>query len=406
MKSKILIAASLAVLGAYASVAETISAPPLMTLDHGALTGEGAALLRAEFPEAQFILIGEDHGFADAAELALAIARETRPLGVSHHVIETGPLTRDVISDLLAEGGPEELAAVLAGRPIAMPFVNMLEDARLADYFVDEAGETSDPLWGVDQEFIGAPLLHLETLKSLATTEAQTALVQKWLEAEQAAMTSRNLDALMLTSASAEDFAGLNAAFQGNTEGLEIISALAESADIYRLYFEGANYASNASRIDLIRRQFLEDYNASENKAPRALFKMGLYHLGNATTPVNALDLGSLTEGLAAANGLSAVRIAVLPLEGRQTATNPSAEEIFPVVDQRSDEVAALLSALNISETAIPREGYAVIALSNARRQLEQEGLEALSAQNRFVVLGYDFLITTRGARPATPLAN
>ncbi len=406
MKSKILIAASLAVLGAYASVAETISAPPLMTLDHGALTGEGAALLRAEFPEAQFILIGEDHGFADAAELALAIARETRPLGVSHHVIETGPLTRDVISDLLAEGGPEELAAVLAGRPIAMPFVNMLEDARLADYFVDEAGETSDPLWGVDQEFIGAPLLHLETLKSLATTEAQTALVQKWLEAEQAAMTSRNLGALMLTSARAEDFAGLNAAFQGNTEGLEIISALAESADIYRLYFEGANYASNASRIDLIRRQFLEDYNASENKAPRALFKMGLYHLGNATTPVNALDLGSLTEGLAAANGLSAVRIAVLPLEGRQTATNPSAEEIFPVVDQRSDEVAALLSALNISETAIPREGYAVIALSNARRQLEQEGLEALSAQNRFVVLGYDFLITTRGARPATPLAN
>lgn len=406
MKSKILIAASLAVLGAYASVAETISAPPLMTLDHGALTGEGAALLRAEFPEAQFILIGEDHGFADAAELALAIARETRPLGVSHHVIETGPLTRDVISDLLAEGGPEELAAVLAGRPIAMPFVNMLEDARLADYFVDEAGETSDPLWGVDQEFIGAPLLHLETLKSLATTEAQTALVQKWLEAEQAAMTSRNLDALMLTSASAEDFAGLNAAFQGNTEGLEIISALAESADIYRLYFEGANYASNASRIDLIRRQFLEDYNASENKAPRALFKMGLYHLGNATTPVNALDLGSLTEGLAAANGLSAVRIAVLPLEGRQTATNPSADEIFPVADQRSDEVAALLSALNISETAIPREGYAVIALSNARRQLEQEGLEALSAQNRFVVLGYDFLITTRGARPATPLAN
>ncbi len=406
MKSKILFAASLAVLSACASVAETIAAPPLMTLEQGALTGEGAALLRAEFPEAQFILIGEDHGFADAAELALAIARETRPLGVSHHVIETGPLTRDTISGRLAEGGPDELAALLEGRPIAMPFVNMLEDARLADYFVDEAGEVSDPLWGVDQEFIGAPLLHLETLKVLATTDAQTALVQKWLGAEQAAMSSRNLGALMLTSSTAEDFASLNAAFQGNTEALKIVSALAESAEIYRLYFEGANYASNAARIDLIRRQFLEDYHASENKAPRALFKMGLYHLGHGTTPINTLDLGSLTDGLAAANGLNVVRIAVLPLEGRQTATNPSADEIFPAVDQRSDEVAALLSALNISEAAIPHEGYAVIALDKVRKPLEQEGLEALSAQNRFLVLGYDFLITTRGARPATPLAN
>ncbi len=406
MKSKILIAASLAVLSGCASVAETISGPPLMTLDHGALIGEGAELLRAEFPEAQFILIGEDHGFADAAELALAVARETRPLGVSHHVIETGPLTRHVLSDLLAEGGPVELAALLAGRPIAMPFVNMLEDAQLADYFVDEAGDVSDPLWGVDQEFIGAPLLHLKTLNALAKTETQTAHVQKWLEAEQAAMKSRDLGALMLTSAKAEDFAGMSAAFEGNTEALQIVSALAESAEIYRLYFEGANYTSNASRIDLIRRQFLAHYNASENMAPRALFKMGLYHLGYGTTPVNTLDLGSLAEGLAAANGLGVVRIAFLPLEGRQTVTNPSSDAIFSVVEQRSDDVAALLSALNISEAAIPREGYAVIALDQAGRQLEQAGLEALSAENRFLVLGYDFLITTRGARPATPLSN
>ncbi|MDP3459583.1 MAG: hypothetical protein Q8S09_09940 [Hyphomonas sp.] len=406
MKTKILIAASLAVLGAGTSLAETRPGPPLMTLDQGVLTGEGATLLRAELPGAQFILIGEDHGFADPAELALALSRDARAHGVSHHVLETGPLTRDRLTDVLETGGPAELGTLLAGRPIAMPFVNMLEDAQLADYFVDEAGEVSDPLWGVDQEFIGAPLLHLETLKTLATTEAQTALVKKWLESEQAAMTSRNLGALMLTSAKAEDFAALNAAFEGNTEALEIVSALAESAEIYRLYFEGANYTSNAVRIDLMRRQFLEDYHASENKAPRALFKMGFNHLGHGTTPVNTLDLGSLTEGLAAANGLGVLRIAVLPLEGRQTTTNPSADDLFPVVEQRSEEVAALLAVLEISEEAIPREGYAVIAMEGAGRQLEQAGIAALSEQNRFLVLGYDFLITTRGARPATPLAR
>lgn len=406
MKTKILIAASLAVLGAGTSLAETRPGPPLMTLDQGVLTGEGAALLRAELPGAQFILIGEDHGFADPAELALALSRDARAHGVSHHVLETGPLTRDRLTDVLETGGPAELGTLLAGRPIAMPFVNMREDAALADYFVDESGGIGDPLWGVDQEFIGSPLLHLETLMALSTTEAQATLVQNRLEAEQSAMTSGNLGGLMLMSAQPEDFAGFRAAFEGNTAALEIVAALEESAEIYRLYSEGANYASNADRIDLIREQFLKDYHASGSEAPRALFKMGFNHLGHGTPPVNTLDLGSLTEGLAAANGLSVLRIAVLPLEGRQTTTNPSADDLFPVVEQRSDEVAALLAVLEISEDAIPREGYAVIALEGVRRQLEQAGIAALSKQNRFLVLGYDFLITTRGARPATPLAR
>ncbi len=406
MKSKLLIAAGTAILGACASVAETTSTLPLMTLDRGGLSGDGAALLSAEFPDAQFILIGEDHGFADAAELSLAIARETRAYGISRHVLETGPLTRDRIGDVLEKGGPDELAALLAGRPIAVPFVNMLEDARLADYFVDEAGEIRDPLWGVDQEFIGAPLLHLETLKALATTEAQKTLAQTWIDAEQAAMGTRNLGGLMLMSAKPEDYSALSAAFEGNAQALVILSALAESAEVYRLYYGGSNYASNAARVDLIRRQFLEDYQASDGAAPRALFKMGLYHLGYGTSPVNTLDLGSFTEGLAAANGLDVVRIAFLPLEGRQTITNPTTEEIFSVADKRSDDVAALLSVLNISETMIPSEGYAVIALEKVRKQLEVDGIEALSAQNRFLVLGYDYLITTRGARPATPLSE
>jgi hypothetical protein len=40
------------------------------------------------------------------------------------------------------------------------------------------------------------------------------------------------------------------------------------------------------------------------------------------------------------------------------------------------------------------------------RRALEQKGLGALTDEQRFFVLGYDYLVTTKSARAATPLAS
>ena len=57
------------------------------------LAGALADLIRAELPTAQFILWGEDHGFADSAILLRALAREARPLGFKYHVVEVGPLS-------------------------------------------------------------------------------------------------------------------------------------------------------------------------------------------------------------------------------------------------------------------------------------------------------------------------
>jgi hypothetical protein len=51
------------------------------------LAGAGADIIRGELPNAQFILWGEDHGFADSPILLRAIAREARPLGCKYHVV-------------------------------------------------------------------------------------------------------------------------------------------------------------------------------------------------------------------------------------------------------------------------------------------------------------------------------
>lgn len=321
-------------------------------------------------------------------------------------MIETGPITARRIEALLRDGGAEDVGALLTARPLAIPFLNMSEDVRLADFFVDAAPAGETALWGVDQEFIGSTLLHLETLNSLAQTPEQSALVADLLEKERAAFAAGDMGGVLMVSLAPEEFDALRGAFAGIPEATSIISALQVSAGIYQSYMSGANYASNADRILLMRNQFIDAYRGDGGKPPRALFKFGASHLGRGTTTLNTFDLGSLTEGVAAANGLTVLRIAIMPLSERQTITNPSAEDVFQEVDYRSETVEALLSAAGIPESALSSGTYSVVPLAPLRRQLEQKGIGTLPAEAKFVLLGYDFLVTTPDAHPATPLSK
>src|SRR3990167_1182303 len=177
-----------------------------MQLVDGDLVGAGADLLRAKMPTSQFVMIGEEHGFADSPEIALALSRAARRLGINHLVLEIGPSTDEIVTASLRAGGEEELAALLAGRPLAVPFVNLADDARLADYFIDQSNAIEDPIWGVDQEFIGAPLIFLERLLELASSPEAAAAVRSWLDKERQAFASGELGSIMLMNAKTDDF--------------------------------------------------------------------------------------------------------------------------------------------------------------------------------------------------------
>ncbi len=376
-----------------------------MRLESGALEGPGAELITDRLATAQFILVGEDHGFADSPEIALALAKEARPFGVVNHVLEVGPLTGDWVVEILKAGGQDALGAAFAGRPLAAPFVNLKEDAALADYFVSNAPRKRRVLWGVDQEFIASPLIWFERLAAVAPTEAVREEFAKLLADERSAFASGDFGSTVMSKADDALFSEWRAEFAKDDEAQIIIRALEESAAIYREYNTGANYASNADRIAMIRRQFLERYSSAKGPAPRALFKMGANHLALGATTLSTFDLGSLTEGIAAGNGLSVLRILVLPLAGEQTRIAPSAESAFATELVHSDEAAGLLKAIGLMEEEIPDVGFSVIPLEPIRRALEQKGLSALSPDERLYILGFDFFVTTKSARAATPFA-
>ena len=109
-------------------------------------TGPGADVIRAELPKAQFILWGEDHGFADSAIILRAIAREARPLGFKYHVVEVGPLSTRMIADTLKHSGLNGLHQLVHEVPLGIPFLSLKDDAELASDFLGndaKGGRTS-----------------------------------------------------------------------------------------------------------------------------------------------------------------------------------------------------------------------------------------------------------------------
>ncbi|MEZ5891984.1 MAG: hypothetical protein R3C58_02385 [Parvularculaceae bacterium] len=398
---KTFIAAAFAAFAATAAAHADDAVLP-MSMEDGALAGAGAEAILARLPDAQFILVGEDHGFADSPEITMALARAARPYGLKHHVVEAGPLSADWVTGVLKKGGPDDLGALLAGRPLALPFLNMLEDVVLADDVIDSGGT----LWAVDQEFIGSPLILLESLAARAKTPDAKAETEALLTKEREAFKSFDQGSMLLISGDAAIFEKLRGLFAKDKPALAMIGALEESAGIYQSFGAGKGFTSNTDRVALIRRQFLGHYDGAREKTPRAIFKMGANHVGLGSTTLDTFDLGSLTEGVAAANGLKVLRVAFFPLDGKNTQIQPSPDGFFATADYHSKDIEDLLAAIGVAAEDIPAEGWGVIALDPMRKKLEHKGLKALPPEAKFILLGYDFLITTRGARPATPLAN
>lgn len=395
---------ALSAIGA-AQAEEPARAPDLEILELGfspdGLTGPGGERLRGELADAQFILLGEDHGFAGSPLLGRALAAEARPFGVVHHVVEAGPFSTAQVSQALLDGGLAALDAELTGKPLMLPFLSNREDAELALDFLTQGGP--DALWGVDQEFVGSPRLLLSSLLERAPDPATAQLLRQWIETDARSVATGEQGGLMLFAASAADYAALRTAFAGDAEAVARIAALEESAEIYRLYASRRNYASNETRIVLIRRQFLERYRAAPEPAPRVLLKMGASHLGRGLNPNLVHDLGGLLPGISAANDLNSLHIAYLPLGGTVLQLDPGGAKVATFEDET---IAPILAAAGIDPASLPETGHVLIPLAPLRLALERKAIEALPAQSRFTLIGFDYLVTTSAAEAATPLGD
>ncbi len=400
MLKSTLIAALLIASAAHAAP-ETYS---LAIAPDGGLAGSGAAPLKDKMRGAQFILYGEDHGFADSPIVLRAIAHDARPLGFKYHVVEVGPLSTRMIRATLAHDGVDGLHKLVHEVPLGIPFLSLKDDAALASDFLGTDAKGTPYLWGVDQEFIGAPIFHLKRLTEIAPNEAARAAASKLLGEEQDAAATAAQQNFLLSRFQDADFDALAAQFKGSSEGLNIIAELKESAGVYQLWMHDRNYENNARRARLLAKNFLSDYRAAADAKPKVVFKMGLEHVALGTTTVNTLDLGTLATEMARANGQDALRIAFLPAGGRNIAFAPKPGNPTSVEAYDNPDVKDLFAAIGLDTAALAKDGWTLIPLEPVRRSLDTRGLDKLKPFARFVELGYDYIVTTPDAKPGESL--
>jgi hypothetical protein len=390
-----------------ASLSFCLAAPPqsvLLAIQDGKLTGPGAEIIKGELAKAQFVLFGEDHGFADSPIILRAIAREARPLGFKYHVVEVGPLTTRIIRETLSRDGIPGVHKLVHEVPLGIPFLSLQNDAELASDFLGQDSKGNPFLWGIDQEFIGSPIFHLTHLARLAPNEAARKKVEDILAEEKTAAEKGAQDKFVLVRFHDQDFDNLGAEFKGQPEAQNIIAELKESAAIYQLWLSGHNYANNQRRAELLAKHFLAFYKSAAEAQPKILFKMGLEHVALGTTTVQTVDVGTLATSMARANGQTALRIAFLPIGGHNTAFAPKPGNPATVQLYENKEVQEFFASIGLDPGALSKESWTLVPLESVRQALDTKGIVALKPFSRFVLLGYDYVITTPDAKPGISL--
>jgi hypothetical protein len=382
------------------------AAPQSLPLEikEGKLAGPGAEVIRAELAKAQFILFGEDHGFADSPIALRAIAREARPLGFKYHVVEVGPLSTAMIREKLAHDGIPGLHQLVHEVPLGIPFLSLKDDAELASDFLGHDSKGKPYLWGIDQEFIGSPPFHLKRLVEIAPNESARAAAGKLLAEEKDAAEKGAQDKFLLTRFHEADFAALYVQFKGQAEAQNIIAELKESAVVYQLWMSGHNYENNARRARLLAKNFLANYKSAAETQPRIVFKMGLEHVALGTTTINTIDIGTLATSIARVNGQTALRIAFLPTGGHNTAFAPKPGNPASVQVYDSAETKEFFAAIGLDAAALPKDSWTLVPLEPIRQSLDTKGIDALKPFSRFTLLGYDYVITTPDAKAGVSL--
>ncbi|MBK7283718.1 MAG: hypothetical protein IPI83_04355 [Sphingomonadales bacterium] len=272
------------------------------------LAGVGGERLRAELGDAQFVAVGEDHGFAGSPMLAAALGKELeRVKGPPvYHVVEVGPFSTRHVSHILRKEGLAGLDRIVDEQPSVWPFLANLDDATLALPFAK-----SGRLWGIDQEFIGsAPLLFSLLMARTRDPEVRRQLAD-WSVSDRIALSKGKFDEAWMITADQSRFDALRSAFSGDKVGLRLIDALFESARIYKY--------NSAER-------YFENMGGAFALPARAQSGRGAYHLGRGVTPTSIFDIGSILPGLSAAQSRRSLHIAFIPLSGKVRSIAPTAQ--------------------------------------------------------------------------------
>jgi len=277
-----------------------------MSFNGHVCAGSGWDLLVAESRQAEFVLLGEEHGTVETPILALQLFTALRPSGFDTMAIEISPpIAQDL--DAAARGGVEGIAAFCAAYPPGPAFYFWKTEAELIAGVRAAAPPHQDALWGLDYEVTGDRRL-IERLKAEAPASARPsleALDQASLGAWATWRATHNPGALFTFSGNPALVRAVRAAWpRRGADANMILDTLEQTLEINAL-FPARGWESNELRCRFNRANLVAHLNraAAHGRAPKVMFKMGESHMMRGVSWTGNFDVGSLAPEAAALRG-------------------------------------------------------------------------------------------------------
>jgi hypothetical protein len=362
-------------------------------LGDGQLRGPAAPDLLAAARKAQFILIGEDHGFADVPEFAGALKRSLGADAPPNLVLEIGPWSAERVESALRQGR-DALTELNRRYPAALPFLNLRQDGDLAALYVDSKNSGAH-LWGIDQEFILSVSMHLDALTpELADAKAReqwSVYVDKAQQAYAKMVSEHDPGSMPLLQFTAADFEAMGQLFAGDADARALLADLAQSADIYRGQNTSA-FDSNRARSLLMKRNFMRYYRQASGSGPaRAMFKMGAFHAARGRSAVGLYDIGNMASELAESNGSGSLHILVLAGGGTVNRWLPFiADQAARTQAYAAAEELAQIGAEPMLDAAAGAGTWVIFDMTALRRVRLPEGT---APKTRDLIYNYDRIV-------------
>jgi hypothetical protein len=372
-----------------------------ITLDKGTLSGPGAAALLQASRQAQYVLLGEDHGVAEIAQFSSAYFNALTPAGFTTLVTENGAVVTSALEEILK--GTDALAAIARFNttyPDSIAFYTMRQEAEMLAGFAVAAGPRFEH-WGIDQEFVGAAkylitLMLAQPLNPAARAKLDALRQMDAVASQKAAATGNPLAYLML-SASTDELASLRPLLTGPKEQTArgLLDALLESRAIYQKSASqapGDRDLSNRLRLALLKRTLAARLGVQEQKL---LIKVGANHAYKGINPLNNRDIGNFLAERAEGQGHTSLHLIVLAATGKQLRFAGAGKPYQPAPIDLDSSAFKLLASAGATDGSWSL--FDLRSLRPGSRKLAAGDIEVFNLIN-----GYDFaLIIPEGSASA-----
>jgi len=378
-----------------------------LDFDGEVFSGPALERLLAAARDAQFLLIGEEHGIAENPMLVAQVFTTLVDDGYEKLAIEISPPMAAILDAAAHDDGIEGLRKLFATPGGEPAFFGMREEAELIAAARAALPNASEVLWGVDYEVASdRPLLRQlqDMQRPPATDEPLGALIAASDAAWARYVETGSPQYIFSFAGDPVLVEALKDAWPAPDESAtQILDTLQSTLEINQAWMQGRGWESNAQRAAFLRASFIDHWNRAKDSGntPKVLVKLGANHIVRGRNHTGTFDIGSMLPEIAAVEGARSVSVLVLPGKGSLTAVlNPSSwtYEPKPAKDNYAEGIDVLTDA-------VYEDAFTLIDMT-ALRPIVGSFTEQYGVGVARIVHGFDWLLVMSGSTASSELQH